>query len=124
MTTIGAIAVIALSLTTFITSPAKKMAQLQIHQLGEIFTNALLYVHPDHLKKVLRALLNFLDKVLYFWYCNFQSHGRFSFLLGFGGSNPFKGKAPFFLPRFRIHTKNITLPMLSERLPDVRLIRS
>jgi hypothetical protein len=61
VTTVGTVAVIDLSLAAFIAFSAKKVAQLHVHQLGQIRFYSFLYVHPNHLKKTFGTLLDRID---------------------------------------------------------------
>jgi len=62
--TIEAIAVIALTPTTLITTTAQKIGQFHIHKGGQVSANALFHIATDHFKKTFRLLTDLVDKFI------------------------------------------------------------
>jgi len=87
---------IHIPMSMLIPLPSKKFGPLQIHQFAQVLTDALFDLYTDHLKNILRLLLDFLENIYKLRYANFYLHGCFSFLMVFFAKTLLKEKRPFF----------------------------
>jgi len=76
---------IHIPLSMFIPLPPKKFSALHVHQFGKVLTNVLPDFTANHLKNILRLLLDFLENAHNLWFANFDLHGSSPFFLVFSG---------------------------------------
>jgi len=108
---ISSVPVIDRSPGPLVTLSAQHEGQLRFHQKPQVTANGLSNIKPHDFKDFSRNLDDLLDKLSDFWYVDTQfNHGVFPFL-GFLSQPRLKRECAFFLPRNRIYTRNITLPL-------------